>query len=94
MPIRKSVIERGLRNKGFREKDGSHKFFRYWYEGKYTGCWTMVSHGSDFEIGDNIVGEMRKQLKLQSRQQVLELCQCTLSAAQYESILRQQHIIP
>lgn len=94
MPLRKSIVERGLRRKGFRETPGKDLMFRYWVAGRYTGCWTKVSHGADFDIGDSLVGQMKKQLRLESRQQVKELCECTLSLEKYNAILRAHGILP
>lgn len=94
VPLRKSVVERGLRNKGFREGRSKDLMFRYYLNGRYTGCWTKVSHGADFVIGDNLVGQMKRQLRLQSSRQVRDFCECSLSLAQYQEILRGQGVLP
>jgi hypothetical protein len=54
----------------------------------------MVSHGSDFDIDDSLLSEMKKQLKLLSRDQVKALCECTLSLESYNAILRQSGHLP
>ncbi|MBI5242272.1 MAG: hypothetical protein HY922_01155 [Elusimicrobia bacterium] len=89
MPLRKRLVEQGLRNKGFVVDQGKDLKFRYFHQGRYTGCWTKVSHGSDYEIGDNLLGQMKKQLGLRSSREVQGLCDCTLSLDRYNEILRE-----
>ena len=84
---------RGLRRKGFRELNSRHlqlKFFSV--AGEDTEIATLVSHGSDRDISDQLLGQMARQLHL-TRRQFDELIDCRLSQADYEAMLRRDGFV-
>jgi len=65
MQVEKRTIESNLPHKGFIEEDTHHKYFYHEYQGKRTGIYTYTSHGSKHKTyGENLLGMMRKQLRL------------------------------
>lgn len=86
--LKRDDVESSLAKKGFvKVTDKDHRYFRLYYEGKYTGIYTKTSHGSGYkQLGDNLVSSMAKQLKLQTRE-FAELVDCTLSQAEYLALL-------
>lgn len=91
MTLRTDEIKSSLTKKGFEPKDGKHKFFNYYYDGKKTKISTMISH-SHKEIGDTLINKMSKQVKL-SKDQFCKLVNCSLSGEEYKEILEAQDLI-
>lgn len=89
MPVRSSRdVRRSLRSKGFLEDVKSHHVF-LWYlcDGKKTGVYTKVSHGSGgADIGSPLLGKMARQCRL-SKGDFLDLVDCPLSAEDYRNRL-------
>ncbi len=87
----KSDLENGLLRKGFVPTHGGadHRYFIYATEDgkKARGARTKTSHGKGFDIGDNLLGEMARQVGL-TKKKFLELVDCPLSREEYEAILR------
>lgn len=73
--------------KGFKKDDGNHHYYIYWnLSGKKTIRKTMMSHGSAYKtIGDPLLALMAKPTGL-TKQKFLELVDCPLDQAGYESI--------
>ena len=94
MPLERRVVERGLKDKGFRLVQGHHAFFIYYSEaGKKSTVRTKTSHGSSHkDIADGLVSQMARQCKL-SNQQFRELVGCGLSRAEYEAKLLEVGLI-
>lgn len=95
MPRRKADVVAGLENKGFLSREGDHTFLSYFDQaGRKTSVFTKVSHGSQNEIDDNLLGMMAKQCKL-PKKRFFDLIDCPLDRVEYETILREnQHIRP
>jgi predicted RNA binding protein YcfA (HicA-like mRNA interferase family) len=91
MIVKSKKLESSLRSKGFErsQKTGSHRLYIYCYDGRETDIRTFLSHGSDYDISDRILSYIKKQLYLDSTQQVAELANCPLTkeglASLYES---------
>lgn len=84
---------RGLRRKGFREINSRHlqlKFFSV--AGEDTEIATLMSHGSDRDISDQLLGQMARQLFL-TRRRFDRLIDCDLSQADYEAMMRRDGFI-
>jgi hypothetical protein len=66
----------------------------FWlYDGeKKTSVKTWVSHGLS-EYGDNLLAQVRKQLCLDTKTQLLELVECPLSQQEYLRILVQKRVV-
>lgn len=88
MSIRsKKVVETALGKKGFEVGQGDHHWFFYrTKDGMKTTVRTKTSHGSTKDLGDGLLGEMARQLKV-GKPQFLELIDCTLSREDYEMLL-------
>ena len=90
MPREKKSIEDGLKNKGFKLKEGDHhRFIYYTIDGnKKSSVITKTSHTPKMkEIPDNLISQMAKQCKL-SKSDFLNLVDCPLSRESYEKMLR------
>lgn len=90
MPRPKLAVESALKSKGFEEQDGDHRFFVYWTEdGKKTRARTKTSHTPKMkDIPDSLLGQMAKQVCLDTKGQFLELVDCPMSRGDYENVLR------
>ena len=87
-------ISKNLPRKGFIVEEKHHKYFYHVYNGKRTGAYTYISHGSKIKtIGDNLINMMKKQLELDNKQQVSDLCKCPMSTDDYNDILIGKKII-
>ena len=78
-------IDSALRKKGF-SRDKSSDHFRYTFV-SMPYVRTMISHGvMGDSIGADLISRMSRQLHL-SKEQFLELIDCTLDAAGYQAII-------
>ena len=77
-------VESALQAKGFRVRDRRHRFFVYYSKvGRPTPVQTMVSHGSQRDIGPDLSARMARQCGL-TRREFDELVRCPLSRDEYE----------
>lgn len=82
MPTYKTrKIVSSLTKKGFNPKKGKSKHIKYtlYINGKKTSIFTWVSHGLD-EYNDQLLNAMRKELSLESNQELNDLIECPMSA--------------
>jgi hypothetical protein len=86
-----SEIERALLSKGFRYSDTHHRYLILHVGEKRTAIRTYVSH--NLEYGDSLLGQVRKQLHLSSRDDVLRLVDCPMSGDEYVAHLRDQGLL-
>lgn len=93
MPLQSRVVRPSLERKGFAVEDSKDIMFRHFYQGKRTGIWTKISQGNH-EIHDSLLGSMKKQLKLRSKKEVCDLCDCSMSSEEYITILKAQGHLP
>lgn len=88
----KRNIEAGLMAKGFsRDATRDHVYLHHHRQGDglKTGIFTKVSHGrKGMVLSDILMAHMSRQCGL-TRKQFLDLIDCPLSRAEYESILDQ-----
>ncbi len=83
----KRDVESTLLKKGFQRDHGDHVWFIYYtQEGKKTTVRTKTSHGSTKDLGDSLLKEMSRQVRI-SKSQFLDLIDCPLSQAAYEKLL-------
>ena len=93
MPRKAREVRRGLRRKGFRETDSRHRKLEYYkLNGQEGGVNTLMSHGSERDLGDHLLGQMARQIHL-TRRQFDDLIDCRLSQADYEAMLRRDGMI-
>ena len=88
MPVRaKRDVEASLKKKGFRADEGDHHWFFYWTaDGKKTTVRTKTSHGTTKDLGDGLLKEMARQIRI-SKGQFLDLVDCPMSREQYQECL-------
>ncbi len=93
MPLERRLLERALSGKGFTLDDKrDHRYYWLFVGGKYTGIYTKVSTGKGYRtIDDSLVSKIARQLKI-SRQDLLDLVECSLTAAGYLDKLRESGI--
>jgi len=90
--VRTKALVSALLRKGFRQHSSHHTF--YWlYDGeKKTSVKTRVSHGLS-EYGDSLLAQVRKQLCLDTKMQLLDLVECPISQQDYLRILVQKGVV-
>ncbi len=95
MPVQKRDIVRNLPKKGFeKDRSGDHIRFRHKFEGKYTGPNTKVSHSPKVkEIDGDLLTQMRKQLRLETTAQLINLVDCPMTGDNYVEFLQQRGLI-
>ncbi len=87
MQIERRDVESSLPKKGFQREDSHHIYFHHYYQGKYWGISTYVSHGAG-SIGDSLIQQMKRQLRLNNPHQVIGLVNCPISGDDYNQILK------
>lgn len=94
MKIDRKDIEMNLLRKGFdRSDDGDHIFFHHAHNGKKTSAYTKISHTKKMrDISGGLLTAIRKQLKLDSNREVVDLVTCPMDGDRYNSILIQKGI--
>lgn len=93
MQIEKRDVESSLPKKGFQRDDTHHIYFHHYYQGKYTGISTYVSHGAN-SIGGPLIQQMKKQLRLNNPHQVAGLINCPIDGDAYNQILKSNGHLP
>ncbi len=85
-------VTAALRKKGFEQSEGDHSFFTYYRasDQRKTAVFTKVSHG-ETDIGDYLISKMAQQCRL-ARSEFLNLVDCPLDRAGYESLLKSKGV--
>lgn len=92
IPIKQ--LEKALLRKGFRLKEGDHKFLYFYFEGKVTSIRTKLSRGSShFEYGDELLGMIRRQLMLDTKDQLLGFINCPFKEEDYIQLLKRKGLL-
>ena len=79
-------IEAALERMGFALGQGSHSFFVLYVDGRKTSVRTMLSHGAR-EYGDALLGQVRKQLRLQAGKELQGFLDGTMTREAYIALL-------
>lgn len=83
----KRDVESALLKKGFQRDHGDHVWFiHYTQDGKKTTVRTKTSHGTTKDLGDSLLKEMARQVRI-SKSLFLDLIDCPLAQGAYEQIL-------
>ncbi len=92
MKVDRADVIRNLPKKGFRkDKFPDHIYFYHELEGKETGPWTKVSHSKKRkDIDRELLGAMRKQLRLDRNHQVVELVECPMDGSGFNALMREK----
>lgn len=91
MTFRTEEIARALLAKGFREVTGRHRKFVLYHQGKRTSIRTELSHGSKTVEG-NLLGAIKRQLRLDSIDQLSNLIKCPMEYEDYIAFLQSKNI--
>jgi len=77
-----------LLKKGFAsERHTTDEFFYFHYQGRKTSVWTKLSHGRGEDLRDKILGQIRRQLHLETGAQLADFIDCPMTAEQYARFL-------
>ena len=83
-PTRK--LASALMSKGFACREGDHKYYYLYVDGRRTIVRTKLSHGKR-EYDNNLLTQMRHQLRLRDSRQFENLIDCPMSHAEYVAYL-------
>ena len=86
-----NTIKTNMLKKGFKLRNGDHKYLHFYYNGHETMIKTKYSHG-EIEIDDFLIEKMAKQIKL-TKPEFIKFATCTLSEQEYINILKEKNII-
>ncbi|HKZ41556.1 MAG TPA: hypothetical protein VJ044_11375 [Candidatus Hodarchaeales archaeon] len=93
--VDRDQIERSLPTKGFVREETHHRYFYHEFNGKRTGAYTYTSHGSSYKTyGDPLLKRMKKELRLDTLQEVRRLLECPMDGDQYNKTLKAKGLIP
>lgn len=88
-------VKKSMRKKGFvlGDRDDHWVFHYYTDDGqRITGIHPMISH-SEVEISGRLLKDMRRQCKLRTTREFIDLVNCPISKADYRARLRAQGLI-
>lgn len=89
MRIKTRRISSSLQNKGFKAIESDHTYYWFFLDGIRTHIKTKISHGES-EYGDHLLSAMRKQLKLNSKLELMDLINCPMSQENYIELLNER----
>lgn len=84
-----SHIARSLKQKGFREATGDHRFYTLYVSGRKTSVRTKISHSRQ-DYGGDLFTQVRKQLRLANSRELERLVRCPITGDQYVQLLVQR----
>lgn len=90
MALSRREVQKGLSRKGFEKKEGAnYTLYRFYtIKGERTGVQTFFSRGtSQTSLGSTLLASIARQCGL-SKEDFLNLVDCTLSQGDYEAQLR------
>ncbi len=89
------IAKKSLKGKGFQEnKSGHHIYYHHIYQGKITGVSTHISHTPKHkDISDDLLLLMKRELKLDSIKDTVNLLDCTMDSDNYNCILANKNFI-
>ena len=74
--IDRAIIEQSLLRKGFVLEETHHRYYYHEFKGKRSRAYTYVSTGSSYKsYGDTLLKRMKKELCLDTLQEVRRLLQ-------------------
>lgn len=92
MIIKRRIIEKSLKEKGFRcERNRGHRYYYFWHKGKKTHIRTKVSTGTGYEdYGFDLISSMKFQLRLTNLKETKGLLECPMGLREYTNLLLQR----
>lgn len=93
MPLKRDAIEAALNKKGFEKlKKKDHDRYNLVIDGRITQIGTKISTGSGYKtIGDNLLIQMYKQLKMNNLAEFKKYIICQYSYNDYIASLRDRN---
>ena len=95
MPRATSDVKKALLKKGFREDVGRNRDHHYYFlyiDDDRKLIFTKISRGSHKDIDDNLLNQMKKQIKL-PKKQFNEYLNCTFSEEEYINYLQENNLL-
>ncbi|MDL2122095.1 MAG: hypothetical protein LWX51_03210 [Deltaproteobacteria bacterium] len=94
MKVDRSEISKNLPKKGFRkEPSGHHIYFYHEYNGLETGVCTYISHSAkQKDVSGDLLLSMRKQLRLESIKEAVDLIKCPIDKEEFNRILIERKV--
>lgn len=94
MKVDRTEIVKNLPRKGFRkEKTGHHIYFYHEYKGQETGSYTYISHSAkQKDVSGDILLSMRKQLRLNSTKEAVDLIRCPMDEEGFNRVLIERNV--
>jgi hypothetical protein len=94
MKVDRTEIVKNLPKKGFRkEKTGHHIYFYHEYKGRETGSYTYISHSAkQKDVSGDILLSMRKQLRLNSTKEAVDLIRCPMDEEGFNTVLIERNV--
>ena len=94
MKVDRAEIVKNFPKKGFRkEKTGHHIYFYHEYEGLETGAYTYISHSAkQKDVSSDILLSMRKQLRLNSAKEAVDLIRCPMDEEGFNRVLIENNV--
>jgi len=94
MKVDRTEIVKNLPKKGFRkEKTGHHIYFYHEYKGRETGAYTYISHSAkQKDVSGDILLSMRKQLRLNSTKEAVDLIRCPMDEQGFNRVLIERNV--
>lgn len=89
---KKTQISKALTKKGFQEFSSRHVKFALFVDSKAVGIHTVISHGSG-EPGENLLHQMKKELKFENQRDFEDFIDCTYSYERYVENLKNRGLI-
>jgi len=94
VPIARKQIETSLRKKGFVQEGGDHRYFYHEVDGRRTGAYAFTSRGTGHRVYDeNLLVAMKRELRLNTLNQVKRLLECPMNGDEYNDVLRQKGVL-
>ncbi len=93
MPIKSDKAKRSLVKKGYKKSDTHHRYYRYHHNDVLTESYTLFSHGSSYDISNELLSKMRIQLRMDTIQQVRDLLNCPMKEEDLINILRNNGVL-
>lgn len=84
-----------LKKKGFvDDKDTHHAYYYLWVDGKRTTVCTYMSHGTKgSELGQSLMGSIKKQLKFDDNKLAENFFDCTFTKDDYSEMIRAKGLL-
>ncbi len=94
MELSPKEIKSGLKRKGWAEEERAHHtYFFFCIEGKKTKIRTYLSRSPKKSYGAKLLSNIKKQLYLNSNEEVVEYIRCKLKNEEYIRILKEKKVL-